>query len=89
MPVDGSMVPTAQSFFPHEATTYQPLPVRAFVERQCVVDGRGYIGAQHAEEVKAHSQSYPRVLPLECHYQEYHSEGYAHDDATRVAPRVP
>ena len=39
VPVDGSMVPTAQSLFPDGATAYQALPMGAFIKGECVVDG--------------------------------------------------
>ena len=84
MPIDGGMVPTAQTFFPCGAVTHQALPAGFFIQRQGVVDGRGDVGAQHAKEVETDAQPCPRIIATERYPKEYHTDNDTHSDAASV-----
>ena len=66
MPVDGRVVPAAQAL----------LPRRARAER--MVDGRGRIRAEHAEEIEYHPSRGPAIVALESPHQEHDAKGHAY-----------
>ena len=75
-PVDGSMVPTAQ--------TLLPLAVAA----RGMIDGGGEIGGSHAKQVESHSQLAPTVDVTEEEQPKQDAHHYPHGNAGGVRPGV-
>ena len=74
MPVDGGVVPFAQTLLPHAART------------QGMIDGGGDVGTEHAEEIQRHSCRGPRVLVADAEYEKGDAYAYAHQDAAEMRP---
>lgn len=77
VPVDGGMVPPSQPC----------LPARA--GRQRMIDGRGNVGTEHAEEVERNADGGPAVGLAHAPDDEHRADDDAQQDARGMAPRVP
>ena len=77
MPVDGGMVPFAQSLLPLAPS------------RDSVVNGGGYVRHQHAKEVEDDAGSSPSIMFGEAPIQEDDAEDDTHQDAAGMRPGVP
>ena len=77
MPVDRCMIPPAQTF----------LPFRVMLHR--VVERRGRIRAQHAEEIEDHTPPCPVVIALETPDEEDDAEHHSHQNPAAVRRSIP
>lgn len=76
VPVDGGVVPAAQTFFPRTSA------------RHGVIEGRCGVGAEHAEEVERDPEAGPRIVTAGADDEEDDADDDAHDDARGVGPCV-
>lgn len=77
VPVNGGMIPFAQSLFPFAPS------------RQGVVNRRGYIRAKHAEEIENNACCGPSVVFTKAPNEEDYAHNDAHNDASGMTPSIP
>ena len=77
MPIDGSMVPFAQPLLPLRVVFYR------------VVERRGQIRAEHAEEIEDDAYARPVVVSLEAPNQEDDAEHHPKQNATSMGSCIP
>lgn len=72
MPVDSRMVPIPQPLFP------------GIMVFQRMVESRGNVRAEHAEEVEPDAEYSPEVSTLIAFYEKYRADNNSHQDACGV-----
>lgn len=87
MPIDGCMVPLTQALFPFGAMASQTFI--AIVCRQGMIERRGDIRAQHAEEIENHPYPRPVVVALEAPHEEDDAKDDPQQDASAMRRSIP
>ena len=72
MPIDGRMVPFPQSLLP------------GIMVFQRMIESRGNVRAEHAEEVEPDAEYSPEVSTLIAFYEKYRADNNSHQDACGV-----
>ena len=74
MPIDGSMVPLPQLFFPYR------------MSREGMIDGGGNVAEKHSDKIQYHTGCCPASLLTETPDKENRTEHHAQYDSTAMTP---
>ena len=77
MPIDGGMIPLAQTLLPFRVMTYG------------MIDGRGRITAQHTKQIEYHPYPRPVIVALETPHQENDADDDTQQNATAMRRGIP